>query len=158
MQLLADCQRARSVSRLVLEWPEGFKGIGKPFSERYRLQCFRRGGFVSAAVRTGTPIVPCAVVGAEETYPLIGSISPLARLLAVPYVPITPFFPWLGPLGLVPLPSKWIIEFGAPIGTDGVDDGAVDDPMVAFDLTDQVRETIQQILYALLDARGRAFG
>ena len=103
---------------LVGVWPEGFKGIGKPYSERYKLQRFGRGGFVSAALRTGVPIVPLSVVGAEEIYPLVGNVPSLARLLGIPYIPITPFFPALGPLGLVPLPSKWILEFGEPIRTD----------------------------------------
>jgi 1-acyl-sn-glycerol-3-phosphate acyltransferase len=143
---------------LVGVWPEGFKGVGKPFSERYKLQRFGRGGFVSAALRTRVPIVPCSVVGAEEIYPLVGNIASLARLLGVPYVPITPFFPWLGPLGLIPLPSKWLIEFGEPIRTDAYDEGAADDPMLVFNVTDQVRETIQQTLHSLLIRRGGVFG
>ncbi|HNE88341.1 MAG TPA: glycerol acyltransferase, partial [Actinomycetota bacterium] len=81
----------------------------------------------------------------------------MARLLGAPYFPITPTFPWLGPLGMVPLPSKWIIEFGEPIRTDEFPDGAADDPMLVFDLTDQVRETIQQTLYRLLVARRSVF-
>ena len=145
-----DAQRMLSGGELVGVWPEGFKGIGKPYSERYKLQRFGRGGFVSAAMRTGVPIIPCSVVGAEEIYPLVGNMPSLARLLGVPYVPITPFFPWLGPLGLIPLPSKWLIEFGEPIRTDSYDEGAADDPMLVFNVTDQVRETIQQSLYSLL--------
>src|SRR3954463_12538923 len=93
-------------------WPEGFKGVGKPYSERYKLQRFGRGGFVAAALRTGAPIIPCSIVGAEEIYPILGNLKPVARLIGAPYVPITPTFPLLGPLGLIPLPSKWIIEFG----------------------------------------------
>ena len=104
-------------------------------------------------MRTGVPIIPCSVVGAEEIYPLVGNIPSLARLLGVPYIPITPFFPLLGPLGLVPLPSKWLIEFGEPIRTDSYDEGAADDPMLVFNVTDQVRETIQQTLYTLLMQR-----
>jgi 1-acyl-sn-glycerol-3-phosphate acyltransferase len=153
-----DAQRMLSGGELVGVWPEGFKGIGKPYSERYKLQRFGRGGFVSAAIRTGVPIVPCSVVGAEEIYPLVGNVPALARLLGIPYLPITPFFPWLGPLGLVPLPSKWLIEFGEPIRTDAYDGGAADDPMLVFNVTDQVRETIQQTLYTLLMQRGSVFG
>jgi 1-acyl-sn-glycerol-3-phosphate acyltransferase len=107
---------------------------------------------VSAALRTGTPIVPVSIVGAEETYPLLGNVRPLARLIGAPYFPVTPLFPWLGPLGLVPLPSKWLIEFGEPIKTEGWA-GQADDPMVVFNLADQVRETIQQTLYRLLERR-----
>ena len=84
-------------------------------------------------------------------------MSSLARLLGVPYVPVTPFFPWLGPLGLVPLPSKWLIEFGEPIDTAGLPADAADDPMLVFNLTDQVRETIQQTLYRLLLQRRSVF-
>jgi 1-acyl-sn-glycerol-3-phosphate acyltransferase len=152
-----DAQRMLSGGELVGVWPEGFKGIGKPYSERYKLQRFGRGGFVSAAIRTGVPIIPCSVVGAEEIYPLVGNVPALARLVGIPYLPITPFFPWLGPLGLVPLPSKWLIEFGEPIRTDAYDAGAADDPMLVFNVTDQVRETVQQTLYSLLMQRRSVF-
>jgi 1-acyl-sn-glycerol-3-phosphate acyltransferase len=153
----ADAERLLSKGELVGVWPEGFKGIGKPFAERYKLQRFGRGGFVSAALRAGVPIVPCSIVGAEEIYPIIGNMKTLARLLGLPYVPVTPTFPWLGPLGAIPLPSKWIIEFGEPIQTDGYGLGAADDPMLVFNLTDQVRETIQHTLYRLLMARRSIF-
>ncbi len=152
-----DAERMLRGGELVGVWPEGFKGIGKPYSDRYKLQRFGRGGFVSAALRTGVPIVPLAVVGAEEIYPLVGNIPSLARLLGMPYIPITPFFPLLGPLGLVPLPSKWLLEFGEPIRTDDYDEGAADDPMLVFNVTDQVRETIQQTLYTLLMRRQSVF-
>jgi 1-acyl-sn-glycerol-3-phosphate acyltransferase len=148
-----DAERLMAAGELVGVWPEGFKGIGKPYSERYKLQRFGRGGFVSAALRAGVPIIPCSIVGAEEIYPLVGNIPSLARALGVPYIPITPFFPWLGPLGLIPLPSKWIIEFGEPIETDKIGASAADDPMLVFNLTDQIREVIQQTLYKLLLAR-----
>ncbi len=152
-----DAERMLRNGELVGVWPEGFKGIGKPYSERYKLQRFGRGGFVSAAIKTGVPVIPCSVVGAEEIYPLVGNIPSLARLIGVPYIPITPLFPLLGPLGLVPLPSKWLIEFGEPIRTDSYDEGAADDPMLVFNVTDQVRETIQQTLYTLLMQRRSVF-
>jgi 1-acyl-sn-glycerol-3-phosphate acyltransferase len=152
-----DAERLMKAGELVGVWPEGFKGIGKPYRERYKLQRFGRGGFVSAALRSGVPIIPCSIVGAEEIYPLVGNIPALARALGVPYIPITPFFPLLGPLGLVPLPSKWIIEFGEPIETDKIGPEGADDPMLVFNLTDQVRETIQQTLYKLLLARKSVF-
>ena len=152
-----DAERMLSGGELVGVWPEGFKGIGKPYAERYKLQRFGRGGFVSAALRTGVPIVPLSVVGAEEIYPLVGNVPSLARLLGVPYIPITPFFPWLGPLGLIPLPSKWILEFGEPIRTDSYDASEAEDPMLVFNVTDQVRETIQQTLFALLRERENVF-
>ncbi|MGH1563779.1 lysophospholipid acyltransferase family protein [Mumia sp. DW29H23] len=152
-----DAERLLAEGHIVGVWPEGFKGIGKPYSERYKLQRFGRGGFVSAAMRAGVPIVPVSIVGAEEIYPLVGNVPSLARLLGIPYVPITPFFPWLGPLGMIPLPSKWIVEFGEPVRTDAYPVEAADDPMLVFNVTDQVRETIQQTLYALLVDRGHPF-
>ncbi len=153
----ADAERLLTGGELVAVFPEGFKGVGKPFSQRYRLQRFGRGGFVSAAIRTGTPIIPVSIVGAEESYPMLADIKPLARALGVPYFPVTPTFPLLGPLGAIPLPSKWFIEFGEPIPTDGYDVTAADDPAVIFELTDHVRETIQQTLYKLLLKRGHPF-
>jgi 1-acyl-sn-glycerol-3-phosphate acyltransferase len=152
-----DAERLLADGELVGVWPEGFKGIGKPFADRYKLQRFGRGGFVTAALRTGTPIVPCSIVGAEEAYPKIGDIAPLARLLNLPYFPVTPTFPLLGPLGAVPLPSKWLIEFGEPIPTAELGPDAADDPMLVFNLADQVRETIQHTLYRLLARRRNAF-
>ncbi|SFQ40936.1 1-acyl-sn-glycerol-3-phosphate acyltransferase [Amycolatopsis arida] len=153
-----DAERLLRAGELVGVWPEGFKGVGKPFSSRYKLQRFGRGGFVSAALRTETPIIPCAIVGAEEIYPKIGDIRPLARLLGLPYFPVTPFFPLLGPLGMIPLPTKWHIEFGPPIRTDELDPAqAEEDPMLVFNLTDQVRESIQQMLYRRLAQRRNIF-
>ena len=152
-----DAERLLSTGELVAVFPEGFKGVGKPYSQRYRLQRFGRGGFVTAAMKTGAPIIPVSIVGAEEIYPLIGNLKPLARALGFPYFPVTPTFPLLGPLGAIPLPSKWIIEFGEPIVTTGFGDNAADDPMVVFNITDRVRETIQQTLYRLLLRRGHPF-
>ena len=152
-----DAERLLSRGELAGVWPEGFKGVGKPFSERYKLQRFGRGGFVSAALRTGVPIIPCSIVGAEEIYPIIGNMKTVARLVGAPYAPVTPTWPLLGPLGLIPLPSKWIIEFGSPVETADLGPGAADDPMLVFDLTDQVRETIQQTLYSLLMQRRSVF-
>ena len=151
-----DAERLMRAGELVGVFPEGFKGVGKPFADRYKLQRFGRGGFVSAALRTGVPILPVAIVGAEESYPMLGNVKSIARLFGLPYFPITPTFPWLGPLGLVPLPSKWLIEFGKPIETSHLVDD-VDDPLVVFNLADQVRETIQQSLYELLDRRPDPF-
>jgi 1-acyl-sn-glycerol-3-phosphate acyltransferase len=149
----ADAERLLGAGELVGVWPEGFKGIGKPFSERYKLQRFGRGGFVSAALRTGAPIIPTAIVGSEEIHPMLGNARTLARMLGVPYFPLTPTFPWLGPLGLIPLPSKWYIEFGEPIETAEYGPDAAEDPMLVFEITDRVREQIQGSLYRLLMQR-----
>ena len=152
-----DAERLMSTGELVGVFPEGFKGIGKRYADRYKLQRFGRGGFVSAALRTGTPIIPVAIVGAEEIYPMLADLKPLARLLGVPFFPVTPTFPWLGPLGLIPLPSKWLIQFCPPIPTAHMTDSA-DDPMVVYNLADQVRETIQTTLHELLEKRPDPFG
>ncbi|WP_328318946.1 lysophospholipid acyltransferase family protein [Streptomyces sp. NBC_00388] len=152
-----DAERLLQRGEVVGVMPEGFKGLGKPFSDRYKLQRFGRGGFVSTALRAGVPIVPCSIVGAEEIYPMIGNAKTVARLLGFPYFPVTPTFPWLGPLGLVPLPTKWTIQFGEPILTDGFPEEAAEDPMLMFNLTDQVREQIQHTLYKLLVQRRSVF-
>jgi len=108
------------------------------------------------------PIIPCAIVGAEEIYPMIGNLPPLARLLGLPYFPVTPLFPWLGPLGAIPLPSNWIIEFCPPVPTDTFparETGAGRDscdPSVSC-LADTVRDTIQRKLDELVAERGPAF-
>jgi 1-acyl-sn-glycerol-3-phosphate acyltransferase len=152
--------RLLRAGELVGVFPEGFKGIGKPFSERYQLQRFGRGGFARTAISAGVPIVPCAIVGAEEIYPMIGNASRAARLLGLPYFPLTPLFPWLGPLGAVPLPSNWIIEFCDPVPTDGYA-GAADGPdrdEAVGQLADRVRDTIQDRLDGLVAERGPAFG
>jgi 1-acyl-sn-glycerol-3-phosphate acyltransferase len=153
-----DATRLLEAGELVGVWPEGYKGLGKPYRERYQLQRFGRGGFVEVALRTGAPIVPVAVVGSEEIYPMLANLRRLARLLGVPYFPVTPTFPALGPLGAIPLPSKWVIEFCPPIETAQLGPEAILDPMVLFDLTDQVRDTIQQTVHRNLLTRGGAFG
>lgn len=157
MACTADAHRLLAAGELTAVFPEGYKGLGKRFKDRYKLQRFGRGGFVSAALQTQAPIVPCSIVGSEEIYPMIADVKLLARLLGVPYFPITPLFPLAGPAGLVPLPSKWHIAFGEPIETTDYEAAAADDPMVTFELTDQVRETIQQTLYRLLAGRRNMF-
>lgn len=157
MACTADANRLLAGGELTAVFPEGYKGLGKPFRDRYKLQRFGRGGFVSAALRAGAPIIPCSIIGSEEIYPMLADVTLLARVLGVPYFPITPLFPLAGPLGLVPLPSKWHIAFGTPVDTAGYDESAADDPMVTFEITDQVRETIQQTLFGLLGQRRNTF-
>jgi 1-acyl-sn-glycerol-3-phosphate acyltransferase len=142
---------------IVMVFPEGVKGTGKPFSERYRLQRFGRGGFVEVALRTRSPIIPVAVVGAEEIYPKLAESKTLARLLGAPFVPITPTLPWLGPLGLIPLPSRWRIEFCDPIDLSEYPPEAADDRALLFEISERVRDTIQEQLYEALVRRGSAF-
>jgi len=144
-------------NELVMAFPEGVKGTGKAFAERYRVQRLGRGGFVEIALRAQAPIVPVAVVGAEEIYPKLGESRALARAVGAPYVPITPTFPWLGPLGLLPLPSRWRIEFCDPVELGGYGPEAAEDRRVVFDLAEQVRETIQGKLYENLAKRRSTF-
>ena len=152
-----NATRLLEQDELVSVFPEGVKGTGKPWSERYRLQRFGRGGFVEIALRTGSPIVPVAVVGSEEIYPKIADSPALARAIGAPFVPVTPTFPWLGPFGLVPLPSRWRIEFCDPIDVSEHPADAADDRRLVFDLSEQVRETIQEKLYENLVKRGGTF-
>jgi len=152
-----NAQRLLEANQVVMVFPEGVKGTGKPFSERYRLQRFGRGGFVEVALRTGAPIVPVAVVGSEEIYPKLGESRALARATGAPFVPITPTFPWLGLLGLVPLPSRWRIEFCEPISLAEHPPEAAEDRRLVFDISEQVRETIQEKLYENLVRRGSVF-
>lgn len=148
----ADAARLLAAGELVGVWPEGFAGLGKPFRERYQLRRFNRfGDFVRAAMEAGVPIVPVSIVGAEEIHPVLANVKPLARLLDLPYLPITPTFPLLGPLGLVPLPSKWQIVFGAPV--DLGRDADPGDAALVDEVTDEVRERLQTSLYRLLVQR-----
>jgi 1-acyl-sn-glycerol-3-phosphate acyltransferase len=152
-----NAMRLLEQDELVAVFPEGAKGTGKPFSERYRLQRFGRGGFVELALRSGAPIVPVAVVGSEEIYPKLADLPQVARLLGAPFFPVTPTFPWLGPLGAVPLPSKWRIEFCQPVDTSAYGPEGADDRRLVFDLSERVRETIQRTVYSNLIRRGSAF-
>jgi 1-acyl-sn-glycerol-3-phosphate acyltransferase len=136
-------------------FPEGVKGLGKPFRKRYQLQRFGRGGFIRLALRTRTPIVPVAIVGAEEMNPVIARLVRPGRTLGLPYFPVTPTFPLLGPLGLVPLPTKWTIEFGEPVHLDA--EGQSDELTIAR-LTEDIRSDIQTRLDKLLSQRSGWFG
>jgi 1-acyl-sn-glycerol-3-phosphate acyltransferase len=154
-----EAQRLLAAGELVGVFPEGYKGIGKPFAERYRLQRFGRGGFARTALQAGVPIIPCAIVGAEEIYPMIGNSETVARVLRLPYFPVTPLFPWLGPIGAVPLPSNWIIEFSPPLRTcDPADATPEPDEDLVAELADIVRDVIQERLDQLVAERGPAFG
>ena len=152
-----NASRLLEQDELVAVFPEGAKGAGKDFSERYRLQRFGRGGFVEIALRAGAPMIPVAVVGSEEIYPKVGESGLLARALGAPYFPITPTFPLLGPLGTIPLPSKWRIEFGEPIATAEYGPDAADDRALVFELSERVRDEIQRMVYENLVRRGSAF-
>jgi 1-acyl-sn-glycerol-3-phosphate acyltransferase len=142
---------------LVAVFPEGTKGVGKLYRERYRLQRFGRGGFVRMALRTRAPMVPVAVVGAEETYVSLYKSETIARLIGFPFFPISLTWPWLGPLGFVPMPTKWYIDFGDPIRTESYGDAAADDLVTVSRLADQTRNRVQEMLYERLAARRSVF-
>jgi 1-acyl-sn-glycerol-3-phosphate acyltransferase len=152
-----DSTRLLRRDELVLVFPEGVKGTGKPYAERYRLRRFGRGGFVQVAIRAQAPIVPISVVGSEEIYPMLGNIEPIAKLTGLPYFPLTPLFPALGLLGTLPLPSKWRIQFHEPVRTDLVPPEGAEDANLVMTLSDQIRDTIQEGIYANLKLRKRAF-
>jgi 1-acyl-sn-glycerol-3-phosphate acyltransferase len=143
--------------QLVAVFPEGYKGVGKLFKDRYRLARFGRGGFIRMALKTHAPIIPVSVVGAEETYISLTKSPTLAKMIHFPYFPISPTWPWLGLLGFVPLPTKWYIDFGTPIPTDSYDEDAVNNLVLVSQLTDQVRNIVQEMIYARLAERRSVF-
>jgi 1-acyl-sn-glycerol-3-phosphate acyltransferase len=149
-------QRLLARDELVGVFPEGVKGIGKPFNERYRLARFGRGGFVRLALKAGAPIIPVSVVGAEEIHPNIARLDFIGRPLGLPYFPMTPTFPALGPLGVIPLPTKWWIDVGKPIE---MDHGAsvAERPMIVNELAEKVRSTLQTMIDSRLARRGNVF-
>lgn len=142
---------------LVAVFPEGYKGVGKLYKERYRLARFGRGGFVRMALRTGAPMIPVSIVGAEETYISLAKSNFMAKLTGFPYFPISPTFPWLGLLGFVPLPTKWYIDIGEPIPTAQHGPRAANNLMLVSQLTDQVRNVVQNTIYARLAKRRSIF-
>jgi 1-acyl-sn-glycerol-3-phosphate acyltransferase len=157
-----NAERLLKKDELVAVFPEGEKGMGKLWRDRYRLQRFGRGGFVKLALRTGAPIIPVAVVGAEEAAPMLGKVTWFAKNIGIPWIPVTPTFPWLGPAGLLPLPSKWFVRFGAPIDlgvrsdgirTAGSGPSAAEDRLLVNKLADQIRSQIQHMVDELLGKR-----
>ena len=152
-----DTRRLLERDELVLVFPEGVKGTGKEFKDRYRLRRFGRGGFVATAIRARAPIIPISVIGSEEIYPMLANAEPIARAFGLPYFPVTPFWPWLGVLGLIPLPSKWRIQFHEPIHAEAHPVSAADDQNLVMTLSDQVRDTIQRGIYDNLRLRRGVF-
>ncbi len=158
----ATVQNARLLLRhgdLVGIFPEGVAGVAKGVLQRYRVQPFRS-SFVRLAVEENVPVIPVAVVGAEETYPIVGKLQKLGgltQLLNVPYIPVTPLFPLFGLLGVIPLPSKWHIRFGAPIHL------ADEAPKVGMrklwyrQTAEKLRRELQGTLHEMLAARESLF-
>ena len=141
-----NAERLLTKENLLAVFPEGVQGIRKLWSERYRLQRFGRGGYIRLALRMQAPIIPCAIVGAEETNPLLYRLESLANLVGLPYIPVTPTFPLLGPLGLMPAPSRWTITFGEPVSLDSAGPEAAEDHVLVGRLSERVRSAIQAML------------
>jgi 1-acyl-sn-glycerol-3-phosphate acyltransferase len=152
-----DTRRLLERDELVLVFPEGTRGTGKAFKDRYRLRRFGRGGFVSTAIRARAPIIPISVVGSEEIYPMVADLRPVARLFGLPYFPVTPLWPWLGPLGMIPLPSKWRIQFHPPVEVLDLPPASADDQHLVMALADDVRDVIQRGIYDNLKLRRGVF-
>jgi 1-acyl-sn-glycerol-3-phosphate acyltransferase len=154
-----NAERLLDHKALVAVFPEGMKGIGKLYKDRYQLARFGRGGFVKLCLRTRTPIVPVAIVGGEETNPMLARVEYLTQALGIPYLPVTPTFPLLGPLGLLPAPTKWKIFFGEPIAIDSYGAESIEDEILVGRLTEQVRAAIQAMLdHAVRERRSVWFG
>ncbi|MGI9432407.1 MAG: lysophospholipid acyltransferase family protein [Myxococcota bacterium] len=148
-----NCAQLLEADECVMVFPEGVRGMNKLYRDRYRLM--RMGlGFVRLALETNTPIVPVAVVGSEEQNPGLANLRSLARPLGLPALPVTAMFPWLGPLGLLPLPVKYRIHFGEPIHFEG---SANDDDAAIEERVERVKGAIEQLLASGRDARSGVF-
>ena len=149
--------RMLAQEELVAVFPEGNQGMAKPFKERYKLARFDQVDFVKMALTTGAPIIPVSVVGAEETNISLAKLSTRSTAAGLPYFPISLTFPWLGLLGLAPLPTKWAIDFGEPIVVDGYGPEAADNLVLISQITDQVRHAVQELLQGRLAQRRSVF-
>jgi 1-acyl-sn-glycerol-3-phosphate acyltransferase len=145
----------REQGQLVLVFPEGTKGTGKLYTDRYQLRRFGRGGFVEIAMRAGVPIVPIAVVGAEEAMPIVAKVPRVASALGVPYVPVTANQLLFGPvLGLVmPLPAKFKLRVLDPVHFDVPPDRPRYSRSRIMDESEAIRRRIQEALADMLRAR-----
>ena len=152
-----NAARLLDSGRWVIAFPEGAKGAAKVFRDRYRVQRFGRGGVVRLALERGVPLVPVGVVGAEEAHPLLFKAHAPARVLGLPFLPVTPTFPLLGPLGAVPLPSKWVIRFGEPLHLDHLPGERHDDELLVSRLNAELREKIQALVEIGLADRESVF-
>jgi len=139
--------------QLIGVFPEGLRGVGKLYRERYRLTHFGRGGFVRLARLAQVPIIPVAIVGAEETHPVLAKLTRLAAPLGLPYIPITPTFPLLGPLGLLPVPTKWSIKIGAPILFPPAPSKEEASKAETLEMAEAVRSKLDHMIAELLAAR-----
>jgi len=152
-----NAERLLATGRSVVAFPEGVKGAAKTFRDRYRLQRFGRGGAVRLALAAGVPIVPVAIIGAEEIHPILFKLETPARALGLPFLPVTPTFPWLGPFGALPLPSKWVISFGEPLASASPGTAQADDDLLVARLTEDLRAEVQRLVKEALAIRQGVF-
>jgi 1-acyl-sn-glycerol-3-phosphate acyltransferase len=141
-----NAERLLESGRWVIAFPEGVRGAAKVFRERYRLKRFGRGGVVRVALEMGVPLVPVGIVGAEEAHPILFKEHAVARALGLPFLPVTPTFPLMGPLGALPLPTKWIIRIGKPVALEHMEPDAADDELLIARLTEELRASIQSLV------------
>jgi 1-acyl-sn-glycerol-3-phosphate acyltransferase len=148
-----NCRNLLEADQPILVFPEGAAGLGKTWWKRYQLETFGR-GFMRLALQTGAPIVPVAIVGAEEALTSIHNARSLAKLLHFPYLPIPPLLPFLGPLAFLPLPTRFYLRFGEPMHFSGPfdDEDAVIDAKVA-----QVKERIETLIASGRERRKSVF-
>ena len=147
-----NADRLLRTDRSVIAFPEGAKGATKTFRERYRLKRFGRGGVVRAAIENRVPIVPVGLVGPEEAHPVLFKSHRVARRVGLPFLPVTPTFPLLGPLGGIPMPTKWVMVFGEPITPPSLTDPAAE-ALVVSQANAALRERIQALVDIGLDRR-----
>ena len=153
-----NAERLLAGGHFVVAFPEGVKGAAKVFRDRYRVKRFGRGGVVRVALETGVPLVPVGIVGAEESHPMLFKWTTAARTVGLPFVPVTPTFPLLGPLGAVPLPTKWVIRIGAPIPLDHLAPDAGSDELLVSRLTEELRSRVQSLGDVALAERRSVWG
>jgi 1-acyl-sn-glycerol-3-phosphate acyltransferase len=148
-----NAQQLLNAELPVVVFPEGVKGLGKLYRDKYHLARFGRGGFIKLCLRTGAPLVPVAFIGPEEIHPMLARETVFSKLMGVPYIPITPTFPWLGPAGLIPLPSKWSIHILPPIDFSQYGPEAEKDRVLVYRLAQQVKNQIQEVIVEQLKSR-----
>jgi 1-acyl-sn-glycerol-3-phosphate acyltransferase len=153
-----NAERLIESKRFVVAFPEGVKGAAKVFRERYRLKRFGRGGVLRLAIETGVPLLPVGIVGAEEAHPILFKWTTPARAMGLPFLPVTPTFPLLGPLGVLPLPTKWVIRIGEPISLGHLAPDSSADELLISRLTEDLRAQIQALVDIGLAERESVWG
>jgi len=134
----------------VLAFPEGVKGAQKTVFERDRVQRFGRGGIVRLALKTGFQVVPTAIAGPEKAYPVVARLERAGRSLGLPFLPVTPAFPWLGLLGLCPIPTRFSVLVGEPMDLRALAGNREPDEATVLQLNEQVRQRVSELLHRAL--------